>query len=84
VLSSVPPRRLQDFKNPKYQSLHGIYTPNCGLDKICMSWGHDEYIYQVCVGNKCTLPDEALVRRLARSLALLFLSSFSQSFAHVF
>lgn len=28
------------------------------------SWGHDEYMYQVCVGNKCTLPQEALVRRV--------------------
>jgi len=25
-----------------------------------MSWGHDEYMYQVCVGNKSTLPLPAL------------------------
>jgi len=49
-----------DFKVAKYNTPSGIYTPNCGLDNVLMSWGHDEYIYQVCVGNKCTLPDEAL------------------------
>jgi len=25
-----------------------------------MSWGHDEYMYQVCKLNGCTLPDIAL------------------------
>ena len=32
---------------PEYQTKYGIYEPNCGLDKIHLSWGHDEYIYQV-------------------------------------
>lgn len=36
-----------DTKNPAYQTLHGIYEPNCGLQNIHMSWGHDEYIYHV-------------------------------------
>jgi inositol oxygenase len=36
-----------DSKVPKYQTKHGIYEPNCGLDKVYMSWGHDEYIYNV-------------------------------------
>jgi inositol oxygenase len=30
-----------------YQTHCGIYEPRCGLDKVYMSWGHDEYIYQV-------------------------------------
>lgn len=25
-----------------------------------MCWGHDEYMYQICIHNKCTLPPEAL------------------------
>lgn len=25
----------------------GIYTENCGLDKVTMSFGHDEYLYRV-------------------------------------
>ncbi len=36
-----------DLKNPAYQTLTGIYAPHCGLDNVHMSWGHDEYLYQV-------------------------------------
>lgn len=36
-----------DSRVPEYQTLHGIYEPNCGLDKVHLSWGHDEYIYRV-------------------------------------
>ena len=32
---------------PEYQTSCGIYRPQCGLDNVHMSWGHDEYIYQV-------------------------------------
>jgi inositol oxygenase len=46
-----------DSKVPEYQTLHGIYEPNCGLDNVHLSWGHDEYIYQVV---KDYLPEEAL------------------------
>ena len=34
-----------DSKVPEYQTKYGMYEPNCGLDKIHLSWGHDEYIY---------------------------------------
>ena len=46
-----------DSQNPLYQSTNGIYEPNCGLDKVQLSWGHDEYIYQVC---RDYLPKEGL------------------------
>lgn len=36
-----------DAKVPEYQTPCGMYEPNCGLDKVHMSWGHDEYIYRV-------------------------------------
>jgi inositol oxygenase len=36
-----------DSQNPMYQDMYGIYEPHCGLEKVHMSWGHDEYIYQV-------------------------------------
>ncbi|KAI5462877.1 inositol oxygenase [Mariannaea sp. PMI_226] len=48
-----------DAKNPDYNTKHGIYSPNCGLDNIMLSWGHDEYLYHVVKGQS-TLPDEAL------------------------
>ncbi|HEV2425153.1 MAG TPA: inositol oxygenase family protein [Terriglobia bacterium] len=36
-----------DSQVPQYQTVHGIYEPRCGLDKVHLSWGHDEYIYTV-------------------------------------
>ena len=36
-----------DSKNPKYNTFLGIYSQNCGLDQVKMSWGHDEYLYQI-------------------------------------
>ncbi|MDX1933114.1 MAG: inositol oxygenase family protein [Capsulimonadales bacterium] len=42
---------------PEYQTENGIYEPGCGLDNVHLSWGHDEYIYQV---TKDYLPEEAL------------------------
>jgi inositol oxygenase len=45
-----------DSRVPDYQTLHGIYEPNCGLDRVHMSWGHDEYIYSV---TKNFLPEPA-------------------------
>jgi len=45
-----------DSCNPLFQDLYGMYQPNCGLGKVHMSWGHDEYIYQV---TKNYLPEPA-------------------------
>jgi inositol oxygenase len=36
-----------DVRAAEYQTLYGIYQPNCGLEKVHLSWGHDEYIYRV-------------------------------------
>jgi len=30
----------------------GIYKKNCGLDQLFISFGHDEYLYQVLLQNK--------------------------------
>jgi inositol oxygenase len=46
-----------DINVPEYQTKYGIYEPNCGLDNVNLSWGHDEYIYQVA---KPYLPEPAL------------------------
>ncbi len=46
-----------DSKNPELNTQYGIYRPSCGLDKVSMSWGHDEYSYLVF---KDYLPDPAL------------------------
>ncbi|HWG46383.1 MAG TPA: inositol oxygenase family protein [Gemmataceae bacterium] len=46
------PDRLRD----EYQTPCGIYKEGCGLDRVHLSWGHDEYLYQVI---KDYLPEEA-------------------------
>jgi len=46
-----------DSRVPEYNTENGIYEPGCGLDNVLMSWGHDEYMYQVA---KPYLPEEAL------------------------
>jgi len=48
-----------DGDNEKYNSKYGMYTPHCGIDNLLMSWGHDEYMYQVLKHNKVKLPDIA-------------------------
>jgi len=45
-----------DYHDPRFNTENGVYEAGCGLDKIVMSWGHDEYMYQVCKGNNSTLP----------------------------
>ena len=50
-------RENPDYNNPAYQTKYGIYEPNCGLDNVKMSFGHDGYIYEAM---KSYLPMEAL------------------------
>ncbi|MFB9054005.1 inositol oxygenase family protein [Formosa undariae] len=46
-----------DYTNARFNTKYGIYEPNCGLDQVKMSWGHDEYLYQIM---KDYLPEPAL------------------------
>jgi inositol oxygenase len=46
-----------DSRVPEYQTACGIYEPGCGLDRVHLSWGHDEYLYQVV---RPYLPEPAL------------------------
>jgi len=46
-----------DKNHPVYSTKLGIYQQNCGLDKVHMSWGHDEYLYHVL---KDYMPEPAL------------------------
>ena len=46
-----------DNDNEKYNTLYGVYTHQCGLDNVHMSWGHDEYLYHLV---KNYLPEPAL------------------------
>jgi len=46
-----------DSKDERYNTQYGVYQPNCGLDNVLLSWGHDEYVYQMM---KEYLPEPAL------------------------
>jgi inositol oxygenase len=46
-----------DFNNEKFNNKYGVYSPNCGLRNVHMSWGHDEYVYQML---KDYLPEPGL------------------------
>jgi inositol oxygenase len=46
-----------DAPGPEYQTENGIYEPGCGFDKVDLSYGHDEYLYNVV---KDYMPDESL------------------------
>lgn len=48
-----------DYNHKVYSTKLGIYTPNCGLDNVMLSWGHDEYLFNV-VRTQSTLPKEGL------------------------
>lgn len=59
VIFSDSFRKNPDFANPLYSTKFGIYSRNCGLDSVMLSWGHDEYMYHIAKINS-TLPPEAL------------------------
>jgi inositol oxygenase len=46
-----------DYTNPDYNTQYGIYKKGCGLRNVDMSWGHDEYVYQIM---KDRIPEEGL------------------------
>ena len=41
-----------DIKNQELTTKYGIYEPNCGLENLYLSYGHDEYLYQVLRQNQ--------------------------------
>ncbi len=46
-----------DAKDPRYNTRYGVYSHECGLKNVTMSWGHDEYLYHM---TRDYLPDPAL------------------------
>ena len=46
-----------DSRVAEYQTPLGIYEEGCGLDEVHLSWGHDEYMYNVV---KDYMPEPAL------------------------
>lgn len=46
-----------DYNDSKLNSKYGIYEKGCGLKNVHMSWGHDEYVYNML---KDYIPQEGL------------------------
>ena len=46
-----------DYNDERYNTELGVYSRNCGLDNVHMSWGHDEYVYHMM---KDYLPEPGL------------------------
>lgn len=46
-----------DSTDDRYNTKYGVYEPNCGLRNVHMSWGHDEYVYNMV---KDYLPEAGL------------------------
>jgi len=51
-----------DMQDEKYNTDLGIYQSNCGIDNITLTWGHDEYLYQVLKNHETNcLPEKAMI-----------------------
>jgi inositol oxygenase len=46
----------KDSTDPRFNTKYGIYEPKCGIANVKMSWGHDEYLYQM---TKNYMPEPA-------------------------
>jgi len=49
-----------EHNHPVYGEKNGMYAEGCGISKLMMSWGHDEYMYQMLRANGCTIPEAGL------------------------
>lgn len=49
-----------DFLNTQFNTLNGIYKPNCGFDNVAMTFSHDYYLYNILLKSCTKLPVEAL------------------------
>lgn len=46
-----------DTYDDRYNTKYGVYEEGCGLNNVNLSWGHDEYMYQIM---KDYMPEPAL------------------------
>ncbi|EEQ92134.1 inositol oxygenase [Blastomyces dermatitidis ER-3] len=59
IYTSESFKKNPDYGHEIYGTKYGIYSPGCGMDNVILSWGHDEYLYNV-VKDQSLLPPEAL------------------------
>jgi inositol oxygenase len=49
-----------DMADPRYNTECGIHQRGCGFEKLEFAYGHDEYLYQMLLGNNIVLPVEGM------------------------
>ena len=49
-----------DMLDARYNTELGIYEPHCGMASVIYAYGHDEYLYNMVLANKTTIPEEGL------------------------
>jgi inositol oxygenase len=49
-----------DMRDERYNTKYGIYKKKCGLENCLVSYGHDEYLYELLKYSDVKLPEEAL------------------------
>ena len=50
-----------DMQDSRYNTELGVYEAGCGLDKLHLAWGHDEYLFQVLTNHKDnTIPEAGM------------------------
>jgi inositol oxygenase len=40
-----------DYNHPVYSTQNGVYEPGCGIENLILTFGHDEYLFQVLQKN---------------------------------
>lgn len=53
---------FEEFNSLNLDTINNVskYTQGCGLNNCKVSFGHDEYLYQVLKYNRCKIPQEGL------------------------
>ncbi|KAK2549755.1 Inositol oxygenase [Acropora cervicornis] len=59
---------------------YGIYKPNCGLDNVTMSWGHDGTIFFISIHSSSFNKEHDLNRPCVKSTCTKFLLEITPSF----
>ena len=52
ILCSEFLKENPDYNNNVFNKKYGIYEPNCGIKNLIMSYGHDEYLFNVLNSQK--------------------------------
>ena len=70
-----------DLEDGRYNTELGMYQPGCGIENLLMSWGHDEYLYQVTSQYLCQNDQTLLMSRPANDPSVLTITAPTRAFS---